>query len=135
MIKVLRLDHIVLKVQDQEKSLRFYGDILGLGLIRVQEWRNGNAPFPSIRIGEGALIDLVQRPEGILESHDDNPRNLDHFCMEIEVRQWADVISYLVALGIAPENVPSERFGAQGIGMSIYIKDPDGNRIELKSYM
>jgi len=134
MIKVLGLDHIVLKVEDQERSLRFYGNILGMGLVRVQDWRDGKAPFPSIRIGAGALIDLVHGPEDILGSHGERPGNLDHFCIEIELQQWTDVISYLVGLGIVPENAPSERFGAQGTGISIYIKDPDGNRIELKSY-
>src|SRR4029453_11482094 len=53
------LDHIVLVVSDVERTLAWYGRHAGLGAERVEEWRRGELPFPSLRVDEGAIIDIV----------------------------------------------------------------------------
>ena len=75
-ITVVGLDHVVLRVADPERSLRFYIDILGLEAERVEEWRAGKVPFPSVRLNPDAVIDLDGRraPDGI---------NVEHFCLEV----------------------------------------------------
>ena len=61
LVQVVGLDHVVFKCADVEKSLTFYCDTLGLEPERVDEWRRGDAPFPSVRITPTTIIDLFGR--------------------------------------------------------------------------
>jgi catechol 2,3-dioxygenase-like lactoylglutathione lyase family enzyme len=58
-------------------------------------------------------------------------RNLDHFCLRIEPFDIEAIARQLDAHGIAHGPVES-RYGAEGEGPSLYIKDPEGNTVELK---
>lgn len=122
-MKVVGFDHVVLNVQDVERSLDFYAGPLGLEAMRVDEWRAGTVPFPSVRVDEGTIIDLVSKPRG--ES------NVDHICLVVEPLDWQEVIdsgTFTVLEG------PVTRFGARGNATSIYVSDPDGNTVELRWY-
>ncbi|UGY94440.1 VOC family protein [Streptomyces gobiensis] len=125
-MRVIDFDHLVLNVADIERSLDFYCGPLGLEPVRVDAWRAGKAPFPSVRVGPTTIIDLVQRPQ-------DSPAgsNVDHICLVVEPLDWQRVIDsglFTVLDG------PGERFGARGTGQSLYVSDPDGNTIELRWY-
>ena len=122
-IRVTGLDHIVLDVSDVERSLAFYVDQLGLAPMRVDEWRRGEVLFPSVRIDATTIIDLLAgAPTG---------ENLNHFCLVIEPTD-------LDALGAGGRfevvDGPDIRFGAQGNATSLYVRDPDGNTVELRHY-
>ncbi|MFI0791923.1 VOC family protein [Micromonospora rubida] len=52
-VRVTGFDHLVLTVADVERSLAFYCGTLGLEPVRVDRWRAGEAPFPSVRIDPG----------------------------------------------------------------------------------
>ena len=119
MVKVIGFDHLVLVVADVDKSLAWYCGFLGLEEVRVDEWRRGEAPFPSARVNGTTIIDFVGRGAG-----EDPPtgRSVDHICLVVEPTD-------LSSLG---EGGP--RFGAQGMGTSVYIKDPDDNTVELRYY-
>ena len=132
MVRVIGFDHIVLRVRDREASLRFYGDVLGMEKLRVDEWRAGKAPFPSVRAAGHTIIDLIPK-EGDAPS-DSAHRNLDHFCMVIDRGDFEQIERELAATGVTVEGELAERWGARGWGTSIYIRDPDGNRIEIKHY-
>lgn len=122
-MKILEFDHIVLNVADVERSLGFYCGVLGLEPERVEEWREGKAPFPSARVTADTIIDLQHLPRG--ES------NVDHFCLVVEPLDWQAVIdsgTFDVIEG------PVSRFGARGIAQSLYVRDPDGNTVELRWY-
>ena len=71
-IRVSELDHIVLRCADVERTLAWYTDVLGLTPVRLDEWRRGEAPFPSVRINDGTIIDLV--------AGEPIDGRLDHFC-------------------------------------------------------
>ena len=58
MVKVTGLDHMVLRVPDREKAIEFFTEVLGMEGVRLEEWRAGKVPFPSVRINEGTLIDI-----------------------------------------------------------------------------
>ena len=62
MVRISGLDHIVLNVTDVERSLAFYEGVLGLPAERVEAWRRGELRFPSVRVNEGTIIDLVHAP-------------------------------------------------------------------------
>jgi catechol 2,3-dioxygenase-like lactoylglutathione lyase family enzyme len=120
-VKVTGLDHIVLRCADPEKSLAFYSDTLGLEAERVEEWRKNEAPFPSVRLTATTIIDLFGGgPDGT---------NLDHFCLVIEPTDLD-----ALAASFPDAQRADHLFGAQGYASSLYIHDPDGNTIELRSY-
>ena len=122
-VEVVGLDHIVLNVADVERSLAFYSGALGLQPVRVAEWREEKAPFPSVRVDEQTIIDLLAAPR--------TGQNADHFCLVVEPTDFAAVVAggrFEVLDG------PGPRFGARGIGTSLYIRDPDGNVVELRYY-
>ena len=122
-ITITELDHIVLNVSDVEKSLSFYLDELGLEPHRVDDWRNNAAPFPSVRINGDTIIDLVEStPTG---------ENLNHFCFVIDK---VDFESLIKDGNLPIETGPASRSGARGIGISVYLRDPDHNLVELRYY-
>lgn len=54
-----QLDHIVLWVEDPLRSVEFYARVVGLAPVRVVEFRENKAPFPSVRLDEHTLFDLM----------------------------------------------------------------------------
>ena len=81
-VVVSAFDHLVLKCADVETTLAWYVDVLGLQPMRVKEWRNGDVPFPSVRVDAGTIIDLIKGTD--LIDGDSTDGHLDHFCLVIE---------------------------------------------------
>lgn len=112
-----------MNVTDVERSLAWYSGMLGLAPERVDEWRAGRVPFPSVRIDDGCIIDLFGvEPSG---------ENLNHLCLVVEpgdVEAIAADDRFDLVAG------PVGRWGARGDGLSVYVRDPDGNTVELRSY-
>lgn len=131
----LDLDHIVLAVSDMDAMLRFYLDVIGLAPHRVDEYREGSALFPCARISASTLIDLL--PSHLWKSGDEPAStfpNLNHFCVALEPGEWEPLLARLAAAGVEIEAGPMTLSGARGDGTSIYVRDPDGNRLELRHY-
>ena len=59
----MELDHAVLWVKDAKQSLNFYVDVLGLTPVRAQEFADGKARFPSVRLNEGTIFDIMETSE------------------------------------------------------------------------
>jgi len=126
---VQSLDHLVLTVADIDASLAFYRDVLGM------------APDP-FRVADGgtrwALKFGRQKINLHVAGHEFDPRarvaqpgTADLcFLTDTPLDVWA---SHLDALGIQAEAGPVPRTGATGRILSIYLRDPDGNLIEVSS--
>ena len=119
----LGLDHVVLRVQDQGVSQRFYVEVLGCTVDHV----NTRISLVQLRFGQ-ALIDLLPAdgpppPEG---------RGMDHVCLSIRCDDLEAVAAALRARGVTLDSDVVARRGAFGDGPSLYIRDPDGYRLELK---
>ena len=123
-------DHVVLNVADVERSLAFYCDELGLEPERVEEWRRGEAPFPSARVSSTTVIDLVVAPRVDEPEPTTNP-NMAHFCMVIDP---TDLDALKGEGRFTVVDGPALRWGAQGWATSLYVLDPDGNVVELRHY-
>jgi len=130
MLKILALDHVVLRVNDAQRSLAFYCDLLGCKLERRVE----EAGLIQLRAGS-ALIDLVPLDGPLGRAGGAPPakegRNMDHLCLRVEPFDEAAIRERLDSAGIDAGET-ARRYGAEGFGPSIYIEDPDGNVIELK---
>ena len=123
-VRVVGHDHVVFCVADPERSLAWYRDKLGLAAEREAEWRAGEVPFLSIRIDAATVIALFVA--------DRTGTNVDHVSMqvadEVDLHAVAESGEFDVASG------PSWIWGSQGHGWGLYVRDPDGNTIELKHY-
>jgi len=130
MFRLVAIDHLVLRVVDLDRMLRFYCDGLGCTI----EKRQDNIGLIQLRAGN-SLIDLVPI-DGKLGSAGGAPpgkegRNLDHFCLRVEPFDEVAIRTQLARYGYASGPV-ERRYGAEGEGPSIYITDPEGNVVELK---
>ena len=123
MVQVRGLDHIVLVVADVERSLAWYTHVLGGTPDRVEEWRAGEVLFPSVRLDASTIIDLL--------AGERTGTNVDHLCLVIDPADLDEVAAsgqFDVAGG------PALVYGAQGVGAGLYVRDPDGNVVELRRY-
>src|SRR4051812_37216821 len=120
---VYALDHIVLNVADVEQSLGFYQDHLGLAPERVDAWRRGDVRFPSLRVSESTIIDLVPAPPDT----NGGGANLAHFCLVTDRSDLETAAQELTQAGIKVEQGPRMRSGARGDALSICFRDPDDN--------
>jgi glyoxylase I family protein len=129
-VRIMHLDHVVLRVADIAPMVAFYCDVLGGTVERV----NPAMGLTQLRTG-GALIDLVPIDGPIGREGGAAPgaegRNVDHFCFRIDGWDEAGLRAWLLAHGVEPGEV-RERYGEDGFGPSMYIRDPQGNRVELK---
>jgi glyoxylase I family protein len=127
---ILGIDHAVLRVRDMAGLERFYCEVVGCSVERRRE----DLGLLHLRAGR-SLIDLVDvagplgrtgGPAAGIGAH-----NVDHICLRIEPFDAGALAAHLKDHGVEPGEAGS-RFGADGDGPSIYIDDPEGNRIELK---
>lgn len=117
------IDHIVLCVRDVERSVEWYREHLGLRAERLAEWRAGTVPFVSLRVDEHTLIDLVaDEPSG---------RNVDHVAF---VTDRAAFDAFVDRHRDDIEMGPASLYGARGRGDGVYLRDPDGHRVEVRTY-
>jgi catechol 2,3-dioxygenase-like lactoylglutathione lyase family enzyme len=129
-ITIREIDHIVLRVVDLARMLRFYGDVLGCREVRRQD----EIGLVQLRAGS-SMVDLIPISGKLGAAGGAAPgregRNVDHFCFRVEPFDEAAIRAHLAAHGIEAGPAAS-RFGAEGEGPSIYLEDPEGNMIELK---
>ena len=125
---VLGLDHIVLRVRELPRALRFYRDVLGCDVEREQP----ELGLTQLRAGR-SLIDLVtlDGPLGRGEPPGAG-RNVEHFCLSVVPFDEPRLLAWFTAHGVPPA-APESRYGAEGQGRSFYVEDPDGNRVEIKA--
>ena len=132
LVTITEMDHIVLRVKDVEESLRFYSELLGLPVERVEQWRAGEVRFPSVRINADTIIDLFASDQETISK--EGARNQDHYCMVIEPTDMEALKAGFEALGVGIQAGPGKRWGSHGDGISLYIYDPDNNVVELRHY-
>ena len=126
-----RIDHVVLRVGDPERSLAFYRDVLGCSVAR----RRDDLGLIHLRCG-ASMIDLVDvhGKLGLVggAAAGATARNVDHVCLRIEPFDESALVAHLATHGLQPRGPVQDNFGAEGDGPSIYLQDPDGNAVELK---
>jgi catechol 2,3-dioxygenase-like lactoylglutathione lyase family enzyme len=127
---ILGIDHVVLRCNDLPTMLRFYTEVLGCSIAR----RNEALGMIHLRAGS-ALIDLVS-VEGELGHLGGAPpgqdgHNMDHFCLRVEPFDPDELRAHFNRHGIDIGSI-HHNYGAEGFGSAIYLRDPEGNSLELK---
>lgn len=129
------MDHIVLNVEDDEKMMGFYSKVLMLAPERLEAYRAGDVPFPSVRLNGDTIIDLFPKKMWRKSARTGQGReNLNHFCIALGKGTWEDLLKRFQANNVHIEEGPVSRWGAHGAGTSIYFRDPEGNMIEARYY-
>jgi catechol 2,3-dioxygenase-like lactoylglutathione lyase family enzyme len=130
-VAVLGIDHIVLRVRDVARMTKFYGDVLGCRIEKVQD----KLGLTHLRAGS-ALIDLISLDGPLGTERGAAPgregRNMDHVCLRVATFDAPALKAHLAAHGVTLLGAVGSRFGADGDGPSLYITDPEGNVVELK---
>ena len=130
-INIDSLDHVVLRVHDVERMVEFYCQVLGCRIDRQQT----DLGLTQLRAGS-ILIDLVSVDGEIGRKGGQGPghhgQNMDHFCLRLTSFD-AERIQIWLAENACQSESAAPRYGATVIGDSIYLRDPEGNMVELKS--
>jgi catechol 2,3-dioxygenase-like lactoylglutathione lyase family enzyme len=134
------IDHVVLWVEDPLRAVDFYERVVGLPGVRIEEFRAGQAPFPSVRVSEGAILDLMPTAGAPFvaalagrEGSAGHPVN--HVCLAMSAADMAALRGRLEAAGIAISGEMEGSFGARGAApKAFYFQDLDDNVLEARHY-
>lgn len=130
LIQIREIDHVVIRAADLAAMTRFYCDVLGCRVEREEQ----KLGLVQLRAGR-SLVDLaaiggvLDRDGGAAPSG--AAGNMDHLCLRVEPFDGEALKTWLTQRGARPGDVV-ERYGAEGLGPSLYLFDPEGNMVELK---
>ena len=126
MMEISQLDHLVLTVSDLQVTVDFYQRVLGMKPIEFGE-------------GRLALSFGTQKINLHLRGSEFEPKarhvqvGSADLCF-VTNTPMAEVVEHIQSQGVVIEEGPVPRTGAIGTIVSVYIRDPDGNLIELSNY-
>lgn len=138
----MQVDHVVLWVEDAHRALDFYTRVVGLTGVRAEEFLAGTAPFPSVRVSDGSILDLVPAvaaPMAASFTGEVIPtaagKPINHVCISMDQAEFHALAGRLAAEGVSTHRVGERSFGARGSSKHwFYFQDPDGNVIEARHY-
>ena len=136
------IDHVVLWVKDPASALRFYVDVVGLEAVREAEFLAGQAPFPSVRVSESALLDLAPAMGAAMAQAFTGEKRptaagqpVNHVCLAVDGADFEALAARLTAAGVGMHKAGERNFGARGVATRFfYFQDPDGNVVEARAY-
>jgi glyoxylase I family protein len=128
--RLRQLDHVVLRVRDVARMRRFYCEVLGC----TPELDQPEIGLFQLRAG-ASLIDLVDVAGKLGQQGGAAPgadgHNVDHVCLSVDGYDEAAIVAHLEAHAVRVGEI-GLRYGAEGQGPSVYLFDPEGNKVELK---
>ncbi len=137
---MVNIDHVVLWVDSPRNSLSFFVDVVGLRPVRAQDLEEGTAPFPSVRLNDLTILDLIDRSTVSLVQEftgggDSGGRPINHICLSMNAAEYSALSARLLAQNVDLIAGGERSFGAQGLAeRSEYFHDLDGNVIEIRHY-
>jgi catechol 2,3-dioxygenase-like lactoylglutathione lyase family enzyme len=137
----MNIDHVVLWVESPKRALEFYVGVLGLEPVRAQDFAEGKTSFPSVRLSEFTILDLMDRSSvsAVREftggGDDSGGAPINHICLAMDAPDYASLRTRLVDHGVELTSGGERAFGARGHARrSEYFHDPDGNVLEIRYY-
>lgn len=135
-----RLDHIVLWVRDPIASAGFYERSVGLEPVRLTDFAAGEAPFPSVRVNEETILDLMpaamaERMRMLPGAVESSGHPVNHVCLSLPADRFDALRRRLEERSVPVTELSHDSFGARGLARrSFYFRDPDGNVFEARHY-
>jgi catechol 2,3-dioxygenase-like lactoylglutathione lyase family enzyme len=129
-LKVVGADHTNFRVRDLDASLGFYRDVLGLEPFGLEEYHRGERPIVSLRVTEQFILHLTPDPEFERGS----TGGYDHLALVVEDAKPDELAEHLRKSDVEVDKQFESISGALGEGPALYVRDPDGYRVELKFY-
>ncbi len=126
-MKIERLDHLVRTVHDIDRTCDFYTRVLGMKAIAFQEGRT------ALQFGQQKLNLHAVGKEFEPKARNPTPGSAN-LCLITEI-SLDEVIQHMKDCGVEILDSPVKRTGAIGEILSIYLRDPDGNLIEVSNYL
>jgi catechol 2,3-dioxygenase-like lactoylglutathione lyase family enzyme len=136
----IRIDHVVLWVEDPLRSVEFYERVLGAAGLRVAEFTARKVLFPSVRLSSDTIIDLMPLAaapmlNGMPGGEGSAGNKVHHLCFALAESDYRALRARLEANGVAVPVTMKDSFGARGQAPeAIYFRDPDGNVLEARYY-
>jgi len=136
----MNIDHIVLWVDNPTRSLDFYVNVVGLCPVRRRDFEEGTASFPSVRLNNSTILDLMSvdmlsEVQEFTGGSSGGGAPMNHVCFSMNAEDYSALRARLIAQEIKLTSGGERAFGAQGLaGSSEYFSDPDGNVIEIRHY-
>ena len=124
-MKISRIDHVVLTVKSIEETCEFYSRTLGMEIVTFGEGRK------ALSFGAQKFNLHEAGKEFDPKANKPTPGSLD-ICLITEI-PISDVISHLASVGVPVLEGPVQRTGATGPIVSVYFRDPDQNLIEVSN--
>ncbi|OBK54707.1 VOC family protein [Mycobacterium kubicae] len=135
-----RLDHVVLWTKNPQASMDFYTRVVGLAPVRFDEYRAGEAPFPSVRVSDDSIIDLMAAEgagftEAMTKVENSAGHPVNHVCLAMSKEEYDALDQRLRDEGVDTSARLNNSFGARGWApQGYYFADPDGNVVEARYY-
>lgn len=126
-MRIDRIDHVVLTVRDLETTCEFYARVLGMEVVTFGENRH------ALKFGAQKFNLHEHGKEFEPKAKSPTPGAID-ICLITE-DPIEDIVAHLKGLGVRVEEGPVRRTGATGPIDSIYLRDPDGNLVEVSRYV
>jgi catechol 2,3-dioxygenase-like lactoylglutathione lyase family enzyme len=136
----MHIDHVVLWVDDPLRAIDFYEKVVGFTPVRCDEFRAGKVLFPSVRVSEGTILDLMGRAaapvvNAVSGVADSAGHPVNHVCFAMSLTELKALESRLQAHGVVLSGIMENSFGARGLApRAFYFRDPDGNVLEARHY-
>ena len=132
-MKLEKIDHVVITVKDLNKTIDFYTNILGMKLEKFLSSLNNNKIRYAVSFGSQKInIHEEKKP---IKPNALNPCSGSMDICFISKNKINDWVHHLVKKGINIEIGPEKKTGALGPILSIYIRDPDFNLIEISNQL
>jgi len=126
-MQIDRIDHVVLTVFDLERTCDFYAKVLGMKVVTFGEGRT------ALEFGRQKLNLHLFGKEFEPKALKPAPGSID-LCF-ITQTPLAEVEAHVRAQGVKIVQGPVPKTGATGPMSSIYVRDPDGNLVEISNYV
>lgn len=130
----IEIDHLTLNVKNPDICMDFYTKIIGLKPENYESWKDGKARFPSARINSHNILhffppNMWEEQGNLIEA----PGKANHVCLAFADNEWKELVKRLDENHIQIRG-PMTLQGARGTGTSIFVTDPEGFTLELKTY-
>jgi len=136
----MNIDHVVLWVDNALSALDFYVNIIGMHPVRQREFEEGTAPFPSVRLNDSTILDLMNKDvlssvQKFTGGGQSGGLPINHICLSMHAEDYSALRARLISNGVELTPAGEHAFGAQGLAeRSEYFRDPYGNVIEIRYY-